>query len=359
MASSVHPRGRGEHLGTEIAQLLVRGSSPRARGTPRSAGFRSATGRFIPAGAGNTCQTKFGFQPGTVHPRGRGEHPRLFGSSPSSAGSSPRARGTLGHGTLDALQRRFIPAGAGNTTVKHAARSSTAVHPRGRGEHGRMTVGPRQKPGSSPRARGTRVGGCQGAGGGRFIPAGAGNTRTRHARRAPTPVHPRGRGEHAAARVSPPAAPGSSPRARGTRHTECSNIRIRRFIPAGAGNTSRSRCGGCSRPVHPRGRGEHDLKPDVDDSPLGSSPRARGTLTESALMAPSLRFIPAGAGNTRIVGTMTVFGSVHPRGRGEHMCPAHNGHWLHGSSPRARGTRLDRVRRPGADRFIPAGAGNT
>ena len=172
---------------------------------------------------------------------------------------------------------RFIPAGAGNTTGGPFSVPALAVHPRGRGEHSDSLNCWTSKDGSSPRARGTQRAYPRRRTGSRFIPAGAGNT-------APTPsgecaksVHPRGRGEHLAWRSVISSQTGSSPRARGTRNDHDDEHGSRRFIPAGAGNTSRTTEPSSANTVHPRGRGEHAGTLDSQASHAGSSPRARGT----------------------------------------------------------------------------------
>src|SRR4029077_4492190 len=111
------------------------GSSPRARGTPRPPCVRSLAHRFIPAGAGNTTMPDTAIARATVHPRGRGEHNGLSSSAPTVYGSSPRARGTRRGTVRTPVGFRFIPAGAGNTPTHHRFRPSLPVHPRGRGEH--------------------------------------------------------------------------------------------------------------------------------------------------------------------------------------------------------------------------------
>jgi len=213
----------------------------------------------------------------------------------------------------------FIPAGAGNTATIEQLKF--------------------QQAGSSPRARGTRALRQHHPLRIRFIPAGAGNTAVITFGPPVIAVHPRGRGEH---RVDPSAASGvngSSPRARGTRDAvPRRNFRFR-FIPAGAGNTTRSRCRRLRWPVHPRGRGEHLRWPSMSARFTGSSPRARGTLGRFRRLEPRGRFIPAGAGNTSPTPAASSSAAVHPRGRGEH----------HESQTHQRAPR----------RFIPAGAGNT
>ena len=73
-----------------------------------------------------------------------------------------------------------------------------------------------------------------------------------------------------------------------------------RFIPAGAGNTKNARKPTYRPAVHPRGCGEHHRRNSPVFVDYGSSPRVRGTLIVKRLDRLRLRFIPAGAGNTRL-----------------------------------------------------------
>ncbi len=172
------------------------------------------------------------------------------------------------------------------------------VHPRGRGEHMGRVGDVLTATGSSPRARGTRVSNPPPNAGGRFIPAGAGNTTGPEACPPSVPVHPRGRGEHRELAAQALLAAGSSPRARGTRLQALFERVGHRFIPAGAGNTGGRGIGARGRSVHPRGRGEHSGLRTVKRYPCGSSPRARGTPGVFGIELEADRFIPAGAGNT-------------------------------------------------------------
>ena len=197
----------------------IDGSSPRARGTPEHNTNTRNSVRFIPAGAGNTRIGAAAPASASVHPRGRGEHSNSCTTCSQGRGSSPRARGTLDHPLAAAPGGRFIPAGAGNTARAPGAPARPAVHPRGRGEH-RVRGGRFSlRNGSSPRARGTLLGRLAKAARRRFIPAGAGNTRPQAACALRLPVHPRGRGEHRPAHQPTQRKTGSSPRARGTRRT--------------------------------------------------------------------------------------------------------------------------------------------
>ncbi len=71
----------------------------------------------------------------------------------------------------------------------------------------------------------------------------------------------------------------------------------------------------------------------------GLSPLARGTLTDINLSVGIRRFIPAGAGNT--IGDMCIIqmGPVYPRWRGEHINNAGLSVITRGLSPLARGTQ--------------------
>ncbi len=314
------------------------GSSPRARGTHDQRRSVIHHWRFIPAGAGNTRRPRRQNQAGSVHPRGRGEHLPLMWAGWPDPGSSPRARGTLQWSEEEAQVLRFIPAGAGNTLKAPALTGMVAVHPRGRGEHGRAEQDCHLRNGSSPRARGTHGYRLAHQFDQRFIPAGAGNTLSLVAASKQAPVHPRGRGEHDEGRRGVRGGVGSSPRARGT-HQNLTRRRFNdRFIPAGAGNTfmpgNWMPCG----TVHPRGRGEHYMKEAKDQGLSGSSPRARGTRIHGTDTRPPARFIPAGAGNTPPPDRAPTRPTVHPRGRGEHEYFGAQHPANYGSSPRARGT---------------------
>ena len=155
----------------------------------------------------------------------------------------------------------------------------------------------------------------------------------------PLPVHPRSRGKYPGLKPSRRARVGSSPLAREIRQHHDRVERLRRFIPARAGNTADSRADADAIAVHPRSRGKYRVVDVYRVLQLGSSPLAREIRNLGRGRRRLPRFIPARAGNTSVAG--------QPRG-----C-------LHGSSPLAREIRprqhAERVPR----RFIPARAGNT
>ena len=339
---SVHPRGCGEHGREDCEVARLDGSSPRVRGTRRSGRPGHGQIRFIPAGAGNTRLRKVASGRRAVHPRGCGEHSAADEAFGRGGGSSPRVRGTLLEFIRYVRPPRFIPAGAGNTRALRTGYRRRSVHPRGCGEHPHDHAKRRPSTGSSPRVRGTHPLGGHHLGGPRFIPAGAGNTLLDQPHGMPTPVHPRGCGEHIVKAAFFIFNAGSSPRVRGTPRVVTGRDNKIRFIPAGAGNTLRATVRAERSSVHPRGCGEHLSRAVAENKFAGSSPRVRGTQPGGRAAPRHPRFIPAGAGNTAARRFTGWRRAVHPRGCGEHREPKDVGACSAGSSPRVRGTRIRR-----------------
>lgn len=71
---------------------------------------------------------------------------------------------------------------------------------------------------------------------------------------------------------------------------------------------------------------------------LGLSPLARGTLMRDNRLIHTLRFIPAGAGNTFPQKTKGRKGAVYPRWCGEHAQTTVSASMSSGLSPLVRGT---------------------
>ena len=152
---------------------------------------------------------------------------------------------------------------------------------------------------------------------------------------------------------------GSSPRMRGTRAaTAHSNVDVR-FIPAHAGNTKIISAIIVFNTVHPRACGEHPYWSRSPGAGSGSSPRMRGTRGVAQDGACRARFIPAHAGNTSVPHDPQQRHPVHPRACGEHEQHVALQFGDDGSSPRMRGTPKERELLGEGLRFIPAHAGNT
>ena len=91
-------------------------------------------------------------------------------------------------------------------------------------------------------------------------------------------------------------------------------------------------------PVYPRWRGEHHDQLWESVRKIGLSPLARGTLAGFWQTAARHRFIPAGAGNTRLEKAAMESDAVYPRWRGEHKQARGRECTVRGLSPLARGT---------------------
>ena len=275
----------------------------------------------------------------TVHPRVGGEHAAPNASKNAISGSSPRGRGTPQYGTSNSTRDRFIPAWAGNTHRRSKRRFACPVHPRVGGEHDQRTAIIAQKDGSSPRGRGTLTPEYSRMFGSRFIPAWAGNTPAPSCSRRSATVHPRVGGEHPEAPTISRLNLGSSPRGRGTLRYSLQSAGANRFIPAWAGNTTSDSSTSNRVSVHPRVGGEHmDTEQDMLTI-SGSSPRGRGTHLNRSRTITTSRFIPAWAGNTRRRPTAPAAAPVHPRVGGEHPRHPSQCGTCPGSSPRGRGTQ--------------------
>ncbi len=191
---------------------------------------------------------------------------------------SPLTRGTRQCLVICVTPIRFIPAGAGNSKTAPLSVQGFAVYPRWRGELIGNVYVSQIYLGLSPLARGTRIIQLVFILFVRFIPAGAGNSAgiARLIRRRP--VYPRSRGELLGNYWGKPPDNGLSPLARGT---QCRQRIVRlplRFIPARAGNSAIRPCGSTPMSVYPRSRGELvGIYPEIPDG-FGLSPLARGTL---------------------------------------------------------------------------------
>ncbi len=113
---TVHPRVCGERLDPVNWVLLIVGSSPSVRGTPKAILDPFRARRFIPACAGNAIRSLTGRPDAPVHPRVCGERIKRDCRRMIRDGSSPRVRGTLNVHRLDKFHCRFIPACAGNAS---------------------------------------------------------------------------------------------------------------------------------------------------------------------------------------------------------------------------------------------------
>ena len=253
----------------------------------------------------------------------------------------------------------IIPAYAGNTPAVRRRAPECRDHPRVCGEHEIAALAACPRLGSSPRMRGTPLKTFYDGRETRIIPAYAGNTSSAMLNSFSFRDHPRVCGEHQCPRGHISTSWGSSPRMRGTPASSTGNGDGTGIIPAYAGNTWRCARSGRTVRDHPRVCGEHmAFRADADQT-TGSSPRMRGTLRTCGSSTATPRIIPAYAGNTQVHMAGRVPLWDHPRVCGEHVKIDSGILTSTGSSPRMRGTHVERSGRAGWRGIIPAYAGNT
>ena len=316
-------------------------------------------GGIIPARAGFTL----GLPP---RRRGRRDHPRSHGVYQwdeflliCSLGSSPLARGLHGRAHRRLRHPRIIPARAGFTCPASPAPRSSQDHPRSRGVYDPRPAGRVADLGSSPLARGLRRHPLLHRRLPGIIPARAGFTMASWRPACQRADHPRSRGVYGRQRRRANAARGSSPLARGLQI----QLHLRRkqpgIIPARAGFTS-------GRPPitslywdHPRSRGVYG--PTYSDPVMlsGSSPLARGLRLQRALGEDRGRIIPARAGFTSPRRSRSLPPRDHPRSRGVYTNTVPFTYRDGGSSPLARGLHAYDQVKEGDLGIIPARAGFT
>ena len=273
-----HPRSRGVYDVLDNVVGLVLGSSPLARGLPRSHVGELPAGGIIPARAGFTRTARTRPRSSWDHPRSRGVYRRGTRTRSLALGSSPLARGLLRSIQTCQQSLGIIPARAGFTSRFHGRPSHTGDHPRSRGVYRARNRLRADRPGSSPLARGLPSERPPASRSSRIIPARAGFTWVGWGLVGAVGDHPRSRGVFIMYLRGPGRAPGSSPLARGLLVGRAVTSPEDGIIPARAGFT-------------------HELW-GTAVRPPGSSPLARGLPNESCAAPGYRRIIPARAGFT-------------------------------------------------------------
>ena len=313
VAARAHPRRCGADR-TE-GQLLPRsrGSSPQVRGRPYRAGQSTTVPGLIPAGAGQTVAVNGADRVAGAHPRrcGADAHSALNDQEPP--GSSPQVRGRRGDWVISERRTGLIPAGAGQTRNGAQSTSRFWAHPRRCGADQCAQKQILDGMGSSPQVRGRRQPGSEASPFSGLIPAGAGQTRTRHGERRRGRAHPRRCGADRTAPGRTPVPHGSSPQVRGRLHVERHVGARRGLIPAGAGQTPDNFTSGYGQRAHPRRCGADDWALPHDTVFPGSSPQVRGRPAAVHPSQPAPGLIPAGAGQTTQTVRPPHLARAHPR----------------------------------------------
>ena len=152
---------------------------------------------------------------------------------------------------------------------------------------------------------------------------------------------------------------GSSPLARGLRRHDRGDHLGHGIIPARAGFTNPSAFEKGIGRDHPRSRGVYPRAPMTMFMVAGSSPLARGLLHHRHGLPGRLGIIPARAGFTPPAGSPATSARDHPRSRGVYMPEIGCRLTVEGSSPLARGLLSDGDRGSPHGGIIPARAGFT
>ncbi|AGP31967.1 hypothetical protein A606_11640 [Corynebacterium terpenotabidum Y-11] len=155
------------------------------------------------------------------------------------------------------------------------------------------------------------------------------------------------------------SASGSSPITRRARGGEPHRHGGEGIIPARAGSTSRETSWVSPPWDPPRSRGEHYEWKNEGRDALGSSPLARGARQFLGQFGGGQGIIPARAGSTRLLWSMSAGCWDHPRSRGEHQASRQSFLLPMGSSPLARGAPCRSLRGWFTCGIIPARAGST
>ena len=191
--------------------------------------------------------------------------------------------------------------------------------------------------GSSPLARGLRVGVMVTYTVHRIIPARAGFTLSWTFTDPRPPDHPRSRGVYLGRDANVYCGGGSSPLARGLRRRDRGDRNGSGIIPARAGFTRGALLKRTRSRDHPRSRGVYSAGVAIVGDYQGSSPLARGLPCGWRRPAVTCRIIPARAGFTPAGTSHPGSARDHPRSRGVYACPRKIFSRGVGSSPLARG----------------------
>ena len=231
----VYPRVCGG-TGLQVRQEALRtGLSPRVRGNPLACHVLFPRARSIPACAGEPGCATSGIFCATVYPRVCGGTCCPMRAACGADGLSPRVRGNPRTVPTPTSTWRSIPACAGEPASSTGMSFAARVYPRVCGGTYRFRWPDVPHGGLSPRVRGNRIRIAQGLGGGRSIPACAGEPRHRRRAHGARQVYPRvcgGTGRRLADRA---AVRGLSPRVRGNHAPRGGSPRVWGSIPACAG----------------------------------------------------------------------------------------------------------------------------
>ena len=232
-----HPRSRGENSASRSRTSRLTGPPPLARGERMRRGLGGGRVRTTPARAGRTTNHERGNQHGPDHPRSRGENDGGGVLISARDGPPPLARGEPAADRTPPRGCRTTPARAGRTATLWTTPDPGSDHPRSRGENTACTPRPWPPSGPPPLARGELPARLAPDEPQRTTPARAGRTACVSSAATCGSDHPRSRGENPRPRPSRPPEHGPPPLARGEPGCRSWPLRLSRTTPARAGRT--------------------------------------------------------------------------------------------------------------------------
>ena len=281
-------------------KIHVEGLSPPTRGNPHSTPPRPWIPGSIPAHAGEPSPYAARIALDSVYPRPRGGTTSCSRSGSARRGLSPPTRGNRRHLVRDRLQRRSIPAHAGEPWDGASRIWRKAVYPRPRGGTADESSTPCRMSGLSPPTRGNQVMliGLPRFGG--SIPAHAGEPTLPSVGWRASRVYPRPRGGTTVAETALMRVEGLSPPTRGNPRLVQSLHDGERSIPAHAGEPYPRASDLWRVSVYPRPRGGTARSPAPTRKGRGLSPPTRGNLHCAVCAINRLGSIPAHAGEPMV-----------------------------------------------------------
>ena len=335
--TGVHPRACGGSATKGPFDGVKTGTSPRVRGKRGKRTISTPGDRYIPARAGEACDSvRYGISR-RVHPRACGGSAMLAAAAAGAYGTSPRVRGKLPRHRDRRKTAGYIPARAGEALGDVPKPRQFQVHPRACGGSGQSRHRRRPDQGTSPRVRGKPRRRASKRSRRWYIPARAGEAARRQRSALISRVHPRACGGSRAPVNDRSHHPGTSPRVRGKRALPPDVHDDAGYIPARAGEAPPCRPSPPRLQVHPRACGGSTLWRATRELTTGTSPRVRGKLPKSLRLLAAKRYIPARAGEATTAAADAQSGTVHPRACGGSR-KVWDARWrTHGTSPRVRG----------------------
>ena len=289
------------------------GLSPRVRGNRLPIPGPDVERRSIPASAGEPRRKRKPQARRRVYPRECGGTGDLPVAAVVVQGLSPRVRGNPGWASQSRNRWRSIPASAGEPRPGHREENPRQVYPRECGGTSARDRAHWEKEGLSPRVRGNLAQGSLTPLQIRSIPASAGEPRGTCPSGIPAAVYPRECGGTSIIGRETSPMRGLSPRVRGNR-ARCQRC-SRRWgsIPASAGEPGARSKRRCSSTVYPRECGGTSCCLPLEIRYEGLSPRVRGNHAISTPYVRGQRSIPASAGEPASNGSTSTAKWVYPR----------------------------------------------